>query len=260
MKICFGDLFEDSAFHKPETVSCFINSSPTDVHVLNYGMWHNDPRGIPVATNALSAFLKAVAGHRGEEGMPHMVWFETTPQHFLGKGGLFSTRPGALRKGCMTEAPLDEMRDLEFRNRLTLPILNTISLQAVAPMYLFRTWELLAPHPRLHAQISKDKVDCVHWCAYDGNVLMALGRLLLSDVSRMFWRDTHRHAPHYSHSFGHYSRSPHATAASEEYRPASGDVLTSHSPAEEMPQDITALDWDDLQAIFSKHRKVPDEV
>jgi len=187
LKVCYGDVLKDSAFYDTTTTPCFVNSAATDIHVINYGMWHNDRRGLPVATKALSTFLRAMAVHKGMDAMPRIVWFETTPQHFLSKGGLFSAKPGTIQKGCMTEAPLAQMRKLEFRNRVTLPLLNSSSLQEVAPMHVFRTWELFAPHPKLHDQRSQGKIDCVHWCEYDGGAVMALGEILLSDLSRAFW-------------------------------------------------------------------------
>mmetsp|Transcript_4499 Transcript_4499/g.10927 ORF Transcript_4499/g.10927 Transcript_4499/m.10927 type:complete len:90 (-) Transcript_4499:512-781(-) len=83
------------------------------------------------------------------------------------------------------------MRSGEFRNRISLEILAEFSTPE-RPVYVFRNWELLVQHPELHAQYNVEKggarkMDCTHWCHYEGNVLMALARRLLSQLAQTFW-------------------------------------------------------------------------
>jgi hypothetical protein len=165
----------------------FAKSDSSDIHVLNDGLWNVSHRRIPPATSALSTFFENMSAHKGSAAMPHVVCFETPPQHFQSKGGLYSAKPGMIGMGCMKKVSMDGMRKHELRNRITLGILNSSSLQETTPMHLFRTWELFAPHPKLHVQYSLGKLDCAHWGEYDGGDLTALVKILLSDLSRTFW-------------------------------------------------------------------------
>eukprot|EP00873_Tetraselmis_striata_P007464 jgi/Tetstr1/427728/TSEL_017852.t1 len=186
VRVCFGDRFRDAAWEQPSTVSCFLNSGPGDVHVLNYGLWHNDALGVPVATSKLAQFLKDAGA---QQKLPHLVWFESTPQHFKSKGGLYYSDTTKIAPGgCMVNPSMRTLAASEFRNRLTLSTLNDAELLRVAPLHVFRSWALLAPHPKLHTQHDDGKLDCTHWCQYDGNVLTATAQVLLSDISRAFWQ------------------------------------------------------------------------
>eukprot|EP00873_Tetraselmis_striata_P001964 jgi/Tetstr1/422228/TSEL_013080.t1 len=185
LKLCFGEKWKDSAWVSPESVSCFLNSAPDDVHVLNFGLWHNDAAGVPRAVQSMARFFQTAARARAQP-LPHLVWLETAPQHFNSKGGLYYRRRGKVKPGCMERAQPAQLSN--FRNKMTLRILDDAHLLSVAPMHIFRSWQMLAAHPELHNRVNRGMLDCTHWCAYDGSVLSALAHILLSDISRTFWR------------------------------------------------------------------------
>mmetsp|Transcript_38655 Transcript_38655/g.97822 ORF Transcript_38655/g.97822 Transcript_38655/m.97822 type:complete len:283 (+) Transcript_38655:221-1069(+) len=184
LRVCFGEKWQDSAWASNAGVSCFLNSRPDDVHVFNFGLWHNNPLGVPNAVGYMIRFLQDSARAR-KQAPPHLVWSESLPQHFKAPGGLYHDDTSKIKPGCMQTAHHEKLSN--FRNKLTLPMLDNSSLLDVAPVHVFRGWRLLAGYPRSHNHKVDSKLDCTHWCQYDGSVLSAVVHILLSDISRAFW-------------------------------------------------------------------------
>eukprot|EP00873_Tetraselmis_striata_P036450 jgi/Tetstr1/456714/TSEL_043414.t1 len=183
LTLCYGERWKDTAWVHRKHISCFLNSGPDDVHVLNFGVWHNVPDGIPRAVNSMMDYLRAQAQ---AQPLPHLVWMESLPQHFNSPGGLYYTRRGRVKPGCMRRVQPGRLSN--FRNKKTLSLLRDPRRQGAAALHVFRTWDMLAPHPELHNHVNSGALDCTHWCAYHGGALTAIAHLLLSDISRAFWR------------------------------------------------------------------------
>jgi hypothetical protein len=116
-----------------DTAACLLNSRPSmDVHVFNIGMWHNSRSAMSRAVGQFAKFIKAAraAGER----FPHLVWRESTPQHFAARGGNYV---GKRTGSCMKSARTKEMEAGEFRNAATWDALAGLDIDVMA------AWELL---------------------------------------------------------------------------------------------------------------------
>ena len=191
IRLCYVRV-RNHAFTHAGMACQFLHSSPSDVFVFNVGLWHNSGKEAIVATSAWSRFVKAAwEGGMKERGMPHIVWMETPPQHFNTKGGLYQFKGNG--GSCLQSVRNAKvLRSEEFRNKNAEGSVQQVADHTGVPLHMFSTWELLVHHPELHVQYDTDgngrrKLDCSHWCQYDGNALGALSHMLLSDIRSLFW-------------------------------------------------------------------------
>ena len=214
IRLCYVRV-KDNVFVDSRQDCQFLHARPSDVFVFNVGLWHNSKSKSAMSMGAFSQFVHDAAtfrakhnysgsvessaaaaasqdAARGDGGvMPNIVWMETPPQHFKGSpGGHYSMKA----KGCNAKPMLDAMRAAEFRNKIAEQSIRR-KVSQVAPVHIFETWEHLLRHSKLHVQRDTIgtkgpavKVDCSHWCQYEGNALGALSHMLLSDVVSGFWR------------------------------------------------------------------------
>eukprot|EP00873_Tetraselmis_striata_P025938 jgi/Tetstr1/446202/TSEL_033747.t1 len=168
-----------------DTAPCLLAGAPNDVHVFNVGMWHNSKGAMGHAVGAFAAFVRR-ARMAGEQ-LPHLVWRESTPQHFAAPGGNYPGRRGG---ACLKTAAAKQMEGREFRNAATWAALGDLDL------HIAFAWELLKLHPELHVQKFKGtETDCSHWCETPTGAVSALAHVLLSDVFRTYWAGNSTRAP-----------------------------------------------------------------
>jgi len=176
LSICFVGVLQH--VFTAGTAPCLLRSSPHDVHFINTGTWHNDEGTLRRSLNDFLSFV--TKAREAGETLPHVVWRETTPQHFLTKGGLYHKYAP---KGCIQSVDLDDLRSHDYRNRMAREMIGAAGIP-IMPL-----WELLVQRPDLHTTVFTKPTmpDCTHWCEYSEGPVWAIANLTLSYTAQHFW-------------------------------------------------------------------------
>uniref|UniRef100_A0A061RWF3 Uncharacterized protein n=1 Tax=Tetraselmis sp. GSL018 TaxID=582737 RepID=A0A061RWF3_9CHLO len=158
--------------------SCLLGAGAADVHVLNAGVHVNSDKVMA----SMMASLREFVSNATEAGrpLPHLVWRETTPQHFLAKGGNFVSRQHIKKsRGCIPRSRVNPkvMRQHDYRNRITFEHLRGLNFDVL------HVWEMLVLRTDLHPS----GMDCTHWCDTQNSPIVQLSLLMLSDVLKRYW-------------------------------------------------------------------------
>lgn len=193
LRVCKTAQLRDSVFAFLGSVGCFLNSPPNTVHIMNLGIWFNDAKTLDVSMQGFIHFLTSARGFNMT--LPHMVWIDTVPQHYPDKGGQYIE--GRTYKGKCTPHDPQEMIKYEWRNRSTVKWLKMLAGKGI-PVDYFSRWQYLYDKGELHTgwrpgsvkngQKKSGDLDCSHWCQYDGFIFDAISTVLISDISRKYWR------------------------------------------------------------------------
>lgn len=123
-------------FPGPKAVEAVLASlGATDVAVFNFGLWYNTGDRADYA-RALRRFAGGVASARaklGAEGMPRILWRESSPQFFEARGGLWDPSGGKMQ-GCSPHTVAESQTAGNFRN------LEANAVMGAASIEVLRVW------------------------------------------------------------------------------------------------------------------------
>jgi hypothetical protein len=156
---------------------------PQDVHVFNGGVHINSASAM---NKMMDSFREGVANLTAAGvALPRLVWRETTPQHFLAKGGNFVSQAHVKKtRGCIprSKVKVEELRKGNYRWDSVSRALRGLDID------VWHVWDLLVVRPDLHPST----MDCTHWCDTPQSPLVEISKLLLSDVIRAYWSNSTR--------------------------------------------------------------------